>query len=135
MGKIYDYVLIMQSNPTKTELVIDDKIIVTNLIVAEKMLTRMVGLLKYGSLPAGSAMLIKPCGSIHTVGMRFDLDVIFVDREMRVVRTVCGVKPNRFVLGGRGASVTVEMQSGWFDMSQVKIGHKLIFREEKASQG
>lgn len=104
------------------QLLIDNRIVVTNLIVADNLVSRMIGLLKYKSLPKGCAMLINPCSSIHTIGMRFALDLIFLDKKMRVVHTVSSVKPNRFVLGGRGASVTIEIQSGWFDISGVAIG-------------
>ena len=116
----------MKFKTTKKQLIIDGRIAITNLIIAEKVLSRMIGLLRHNGLPKGCAMFLKPCGSIHTVGMKFALDVIFLDRKMRVVRSVCGVKPNRFVLGGRGVYMTVEMEAGWFDMSQVCEGAECL---------
>lgn len=112
----------------KTELVLDNKVLVTNLIVANKFLSRMVGLLGRKGLPDGSAMLLKPCSSIHTIGMQFALDVIFIDRNMSVVRTLRNLRPNRFALGGHGAYSAIEMETGWFDMSQVKVGQKFTIR-------
>jgi len=111
---------------TNKQLIIDGDIAIENLIVAEKVISRMIGLLRHNKLPQGCAMLLKPCSSIHTVGMKFALDVIFLDREMRVVRSARGIKPNRFVLGGRGAYMTVEMEAGWFDMSQVCEGTECL---------
>ncbi len=116
----------MKPKTTKRQLVINGSTAVTNLIVAEKVLSRMIGLLRHNGLPKGCAMLLKPCGSIHTVGMKFALDVIFLDRKMQVVRSVLGVKPNRFVLGGRGAYAAVEMETGWLDMSQVCEGAECL---------
>ena len=56
-------------------------------------------------LPAGTAMWIAPCSGIHTFFMRFAIDVIFVDRGLRVVRVQPGMRPwrlGRFVLGAHG---------------------------------
>jgi uncharacterized membrane protein (UPF0127 family) len=118
----------MRIKTERAELVMGERILISELIVAEKMLSRMVGLLGRRGLQEGSAMLINPCGSIHTVGMRFSLDLIFIDKRQRVVRIICGVRPNRFVLGGRGAKSVVEIESGWFDMSQIGVGDEVNIR-------
>jgi len=118
----------MRIENVKAELILGDSVIVKTIIVSTGILSRMVGLLGRDDLPEGSAMLLNPCGSIHTVGMRFPLDVIFLDCNMCVVRTLCGLQANRFAFGGRGASVAIEMEAGWFDMSQVKNGDQLVVR-------
>ena len=118
----------MRIKTERAELVIGERVIIPELLVAKKMLSRMVGLLGRRGLQEGSAMLLSPCGSIHTVGMKFTLDLIFLDKHQRVVRVVCGVLPNRFVLGGRGAKSVVEIESGWFDMLQLSVGDELCVR-------
>jgi uncharacterized membrane protein (UPF0127 family) len=118
----------MKTKTELAELVVGEMVVIPELLVAKKMLSRMVGLLGRSGLKEGSAMLLSPCGSIHTVGMKFSIDLIFLDKRQRVVRTVCGVRPNRFVLGGRGAKSVVEIESGWFDMSQVSVGDDLCVR-------
>src|SRR5271165_6139793 len=55
------------------------------IIVAETNLSRMIGLLGSRGLEPGGGLLIYPSQSIHTVAMRFPIDVIFVDRNWRVV--------------------------------------------------
>ncbi len=99
--------------------------LVSNLIVAERTIDRMVGLLGRKELPSGSAMLLRPCGSIHTFGMQFAIDLIFVDAQMYVVRTVGRVPPNRMAFGGWHAKSVIELQTGWFDLSRINKGDQL----------
>jgi uncharacterized membrane protein (UPF0127 family) len=120
---------IMSAETIKSELVIGKKVTIDNLIISESILSRMVGLLGRSGLKQGSAMLLKPCGSIHTVGMKFSLDLIFLDKDNCIVRTVCGVAPNRFVLGGFGAKSVVEVESGWLDVCGLRTGDKCLIRK------
>jgi uncharacterized membrane protein (UPF0127 family) len=119
----------MSSEIIKYELVIGEKVIVDNLIIAESILSRMVGLLGRSGLERTSAMLLKPCSSIHTVGMRFSLDLIFLDKNNLIIRTVCGVAPNRFVLGGFGAKSVVEIEAGHIDVCELQVGDECLLRK------
>ena len=75
---------------------------------------RMRGLLGRDGLPRGVAMSFAPCSLLHTIGMRFALDIVFLDRCGRVVRAFAGVRPGRlFVWGGLRAHRAVEAQAGW----------------------
>lgn len=53
--------------------------------VADSMLGRLIGLLGKRSLEADSGLWIFPSRGIHTLGMMFDIDVIFLDKDLRVV--------------------------------------------------
>ena len=87
--------------------------IVEHVEVASSTFERMRGLLGRDALAPGSGMLITRCGSIHTVGMQFSLDLIFIGRDGVVKRVVRDVKPGRWMVAGRGAVKTLELQSGW----------------------
>lgn len=80
-------------------------------------------------LPAGTAMLIDPCSSIHTLGMRFPIDAVFLDRQSRVTRVCTGIIPCRAVLGGRSAVKVLEFESGSADLSLVGPGSTIVFEE------
>jgi uncharacterized membrane protein (UPF0127 family) len=89
---------------------------------------RMAGLLGRRALPAGQGLLIVPCGAVHTVGMRFPLDLVFLDAAGRVLRSVPGVPPGRFgVWGGGRARQTLEVQAGWLDLAALN-GARLDWR-------
>src|SRR3954466_14751776 len=47
---------------------------------------RRTGLLGRDSLAPSAALVLSPCGSIHTMFMRFPIDVVFVDRDGRALR-------------------------------------------------
>jgi len=71
----------------------------------------MRGLLGRDSLAEGEGLLLKPCGSVHTLFMRFPIDVVFLDRELSVVAVRPKVRHWR-TAGARGAKVTLELAAG-----------------------
>ena len=72
---------------------------------------RLLGLAALEREAAGGGLLIPRCSSVHTFGMRFALDLYFLDREGAVVATRLGVGRNRFAFCG-GASAVLELPAG-----------------------
>jgi uncharacterized membrane protein (UPF0127 family) len=79
--------------------------------VARTPLARMRGLLGRHGLAEGEGLLLEPAGSIHTFFMRFPIDVVFLDREQRVVRVVPNLRPWR-TAGVRKARAVLELAAG-----------------------
>ncbi|MGE3856484.1 MAG: DUF192 domain-containing protein [Dehalococcoidia bacterium] len=73
---------------------------------------RLRGLLARPPLRPGEALLIRPCNGVHTCGMRYPIDVVFLDREGRVLRVVPALRPWRFVPFVRRAHVAIELRAG-----------------------
>jgi len=73
---------------------------------------RMKGLLGRSALPEGSGLLIRPCRAVHTWFMRFPIDVVFVDRDGRVVRIAAELAPFRTASGGWRARAVIELPAG-----------------------
>lgn len=82
--------------------------------VARRFRARLLGLAGLREVPADCLLLIPGCRSVHTVGMRFAIDVTFVDRHGRELRTVRGVRPWR-VVGCRDAAAAIERPAGQSD--------------------
>ncbi|HST45727.1 MAG TPA: DUF192 domain-containing protein [Luteimonas sp.] len=80
---------------------------------AERWWQRLRGLLFRPALsPDGSeALVIVPCASVHTFGMAYPLDLVFLDREGRVCGWREALAPWRMA-GCRGARATVELHGG-----------------------
>lgn len=97
--------------------------------LARGMWERMKGLLGRQTLPEKEFMLLEPCSSIHTFGMKFAIDVIFLDRDWRVVKTCAEIPPRRVVAGGLRARRTLEAASGWLDLTAL-AGVQLQVSEE-----
>lgn len=77
--------------------------------VADSASTRSKGLLGRRSLLPSAAMLIKPSNSVHTMFMRFSIDVVYLDREDTVIKVVRRMKPYRFSWGGLQAKSVIEL--------------------------
>ncbi len=94
-------------------------------LVAENARERTKGLLQRDGLPTGKLMLIPRCNMIHTLGMKFMIDVIFIDARGRVRKIVRNLAPGRMAWGGWAARQTLEAQSGW--LPDVPIGTRIEF--------
>lgn len=96
--------------------------VVESVEVAATFWSRMIGLIGKGPLEPGRALLITHCNSVHTFFMLFDLDLIFLDGEGRVVKVVRNVPPYRMVSGGIQAKSTLEVASGWLPSAVLQPG-------------
>lgn len=75
---------------------------------------RMRGLLGRDSLPEGEVYVFPRCNAVHTIGMRFPIDIVFLDKEGNVLSVRENVPPGRWMVsGGRHAHTTVEAAAGW----------------------
>ena len=73
--------------------------------VAVGLLTRSRGLSLVDREQAGPGLFIPRCRSVHTFGMRFTIDVFFLDSGGNCLSVRCGVPPGRIVLDLRAHSV------------------------------
>jgi uncharacterized protein len=73
--------------------------------VANRPLARLLGLALLDRERAGPGLLIPRCRSVHTFGMRFALDVAFLDRTGGVISRRSAVPPGRFAVDRRAAAV------------------------------
>jgi uncharacterized membrane protein (UPF0127 family) len=72
------------------------------------------------------SVLFKNCKSVHTFFMHFNLDVIFLDRDNRVIKIVKQLKPFRIVLPVKNAVSIVEIPSNTIENVNSLLGKKLI---------
>jgi uncharacterized membrane protein (UPF0127 family)/CheY-like chemotaxis protein len=101
-------------------------------VLADRPLRRMWGLIGQRGLPAGEGMLITPAPAIHTAFMRFPIDALFLDRNMRVLDIVERLRPWR-VASKRRARAVLELSAGECARRGVEIGDRLELRERSAN--
>lgn len=89
--------------------------------------SRRQGLLGRGGLPPGEALILAPCSSVHTAFMRFPLDLVFLDRAGRVLKTSSGVRPWRIRAAWRAFAV-VELAAGGLERSGTTRGDVVELR-------
>lgn len=100
--------------------------LVGNLMVADSIFTRMKGLLGRDSLPEGSGLWLKPCKGIHTFGMQFAIDIVFLDKENRVVELISEIGPNRMTSIFSNASTVLELPAKTLSGTNLLKGDMLI---------
>jgi uncharacterized membrane protein (UPF0127 family) len=99
--------------------------------VADRPLARMKGLLGRAELTRGEGILLRPASSIHMFFMRFPIDAVFLDADLRVVRVVPELRPWR-VASARGARSVLELAAGEAGRRGVREGAQLLLVEPRA---
>ena len=94
--------------------------------IADSILTRLVGLLGKRSLDRDSGLWIFPSRGIHTLGMLFDIDVVFLDRDLKVVALRELVHP--FSMTGLyfNAESVLELPPHTIFKSRTEVGDELM---------
>ena len=88
---------------------------------------RMRGLLGRPKLALGEGLLIDACNMVHTVGMTYDLDLVFLDANGVICKMVHDVRPMRF-RAAFSAKVTLELPAGELTPLGLKLGQQLHWR-------
>jgi uncharacterized membrane protein (UPF0127 family) len=96
---------------------------------ANTFLTRLVGLLGRSALKPGEALLIEPCSSVHTAFMRFTIDVVYIDKGGKVVKTSPNMRP--FRVGGvfKASCSVIELPKGTIEATHTAPGDEIAFSE------
>jgi uncharacterized membrane protein (UPF0127 family) len=96
--------------------------------MATSFLDRFRGLLGHKQLDDEAGLLLRPGGNVHTFGMRFALDLVFLDAQMRISKIARGVPPWRISLSPRHTSCVLELTSGRATTAGLHVGMRLIER-------
>lgn len=91
---------------------------------AESFTARLCGLLGRRGLAEGHALLLQPCSAVHTLGMRFDIDVVFLGPDQGVLKIERGLRPWRFASCRRARSV-LELAAGGAARHGIAVGQPL----------
>ena len=102
----------------------DGRVLATRVEAAFDSASRKRGLLGRTGLDAGHALVIAPCNGIHTFGMQFPIDVIFVARDGRVLKTRRAM-PARRIAAAMKAFATIEMAAGSIDAAALAVGDRV----------
>lgn len=106
----------------------------TKISVADSPRARMVGLLGTTDLKPDCGLLIFPTQAVHTFGMKFPIDVAFLDRNRKVVGMRKAVRPYRLTPIYWRAECVLELPVTTLDTSQTEIGDILQWEEHQAEE-
>jgi hypothetical protein len=99
--------------------------------VADTSAKRRTGLLRLDHLAQGHGLLIVPCEAIHTFGMKFPIDVVFIDGKKNVVKLRPGMGRWRIAFSFWANSV-LELAAGSIQAARTEVGDQLAFEKLEA---
>ena len=88
---------------------------------------RVQGLLGTRLFPLGYGLIIKPCSSMHTFGMNYPIDVLFVDGNNRIIKIVDNMLPGNMSMSS-GSKYVVELPAGTANRTVCSVGDILEFQ-------
>ena len=92
---------------------------------ADNFVTRLIGLLKRTHLGPEEALWLMPSKGIHTIGMKFPIDVLFLTKNNEVVGLISGMPPFRISAIHLRSYSVIELPNGTIRKSQTELGDKL----------
>lgn len=92
--------------------------------VTENFKERNRGLLALDELESGEGLLITPCRSVHTFGMNYALDLVYLNKSLEIVKIIKNIMPNRMSIAWFAHS-TLELKSGEAQRLDLKLGMQL----------
>ena len=102
--------------------------------LASTRAARRRGLLGRDSLDPSAALILEPCGAVHTAFMRFAIDVVFVDRNGCALKIVRELAPWRIALSPLAHAV-IELAGGSLRSRDVSIGDRLYLARRSRPEG
>lgn len=96
--------------------------------IADTSKTRKTGLLKHTGLEPGEGLWITPCEAVHTIGMKFPIDVLFLNKKLRVLK-VRHSMPRWRMSASLLAHSVLELPSGTALAAQTVAGDQLEFEK------
>jgi len=90
--------------------------------IANSFITRLVGLLKTPSLAAGEGLYIAPCTQIHMFGMKYAIDVVFMDKQGQVVGLCQKIEPGQISPLFSRAFSCIEIPPGTISATRTETG-------------
>lgn len=110
-------------------------VIANRVAVAATRAARRTGLLNRDGLEPGEALWIVPSRGVHTIGMRFAIDLLALDERGIVIDRVSALPPWRIRLPRRGTAGVLELPVGSLARSGTSIGHRIQFERDDARNG
>lgn len=104
------------------------EVLVEHLSLADRPLSRLRGLLGRKEFLPGEGLLLVPCNWVHTLGMKFPIEVLFLDKSYQVV-AIEKLKPGRFGKPHK-SRFALELPEGTLTRVTVSLGDKLELEEE-----
>ena len=99
------------------------------ILIADSFLTRFAGLMFRKKLPAATGLFLAPCNSVHMCFMRFAIDVVYVDKDYKIIKVVKDLKPWIGLSMCSKAWAVLEMSAGEAERCGCEAGKEFIIEK------
>ena len=106
------------------------QIIVQRVRVAKTVKSRIKGLLGRRGLDPDEGLLITPCDSVHTFFMKFPIDLLYLNQDLKVVRIIANMRPSRMTSCLGKASHVLELKGGVLEAFSNIAGATIRFEKQ-----
>lgn len=126
-GGVVKYRLLNRSKQT---------VLASEVELADTSWTRMKGLLGRVAeeFPSGEGLWIEPSQGVHTIGMKFPIDVLYLDREHRIIHVCHKLPPFRIAALKFKARSVIELPAGTLAQTQTAVGDVLEISANKSEE-
>lgn len=101
-----------------------------NIEIADTFMKRFLGLMPRASLNQGEGLIINPCNSIHMFFMKFAIDVLFIDKNNKILHIEENFKPWRISKFVKGGKYVIELPVGAARNSQTDVDDIVSLNDE-----
>ncbi len=108
----------------------DGTVLLTQVQRAANFWTRLKGLLGREQIDLDVGLLIEPCNSVHTLGMRFSIGVVFLSADNQILHLILEMPPGKLSPLVRGAKRVLELHPQTLSQAELKIGDQLRFESQ-----
>jgi uncharacterized membrane protein (UPF0127 family) len=114
--------------------VTQNKTLASSLSVADTFLGSLLGLMGRRHFPMGAGLWINPCQSVHSMWMRFPIDVIFLDKQKSIVHLITNMKPFRISRHISRAKSVLELPASTIIETQTQLGDQVEITEGQSKR-
>ena len=104
------------------------RVLLPDVLLADTLWKRVRGLLGTRATGRGQSCWLTGCSSVHALGMRYALDLFFLDLDGRIIFKQIGLRPWRFSAWILRATQVLEVESGWLHTDQAPVGDILVIQ-------
>lgn len=105
------------------------------ILMADSMLSRLRGFLFRKAPVMGEGILLTPCKGVHMYGMRFPLDVMFIDHAGRIMAIHEGLAPGRRTPMYSQSNYALELPAGAVAATRTIVGDQLSWSPASSANG
>jgi hypothetical protein len=109
------------------KLVKNDEVLCPVVEDASSFFTRFMGLMYRKSMPDKNGLLLTPCNEIHTFGMKFDIDTVYISKNDEIVFIDPAIKPHKVRRRVSNAYKVLELNANTAEKLGLCVGDKLSF--------